>query len=60
MEVKSSLYIKENKPFFRELVDTLLKEYEYASVLVCDARGKTYAVSGRGVIISESFLTSSR
>lgn len=60
MEVKSSLYIKENKSFFRELVDTLLKEYEYASVLVCDARGKTYAVSGRGVIISESFLTSSR
>lgn len=60
MRVKESKYIKENKPLFRELVDELLKSFEYASVLVCDSIGKTYSVSMSGINANESDMTTSR
>lgn len=60
MQVKESIYIKENKPLFRELVDSLLNEYDYASVLVCDSFGKSYSVSKSGISVSESPMTTSR
>lgn len=60
MLVKDSSYIKENRPLFKELVDTLLKDFEYASVLACDSHGKNYRVSKSGTAVSESPLTTSR
>jgi len=60
MRVKESKYIKENRPLFRELVDELLKSFEYASVLVCDSIGKTYSVSKSGINANESDMTTSR
>lgn len=57
MQVNKSEFIKKNKPLFKELVDKLLEKYEYASVLVCDARGKNYSVSRAGIDVMESTLT---
>ena len=54
MKVKESSYIKENKPLFVELKDELLKNFEYASVLVQDAEGKLYSVQKTGTTISEN------
>ena len=60
MKVKESSFIKENKPLFKKLVDSLLKEYEYVSVFVNDSIGKSYSVSKSGISISESELNTTR
>jgi len=60
MQVSESQYIRANKPLFKELVDSLLKEYEYASVLVADSFGKAYSVSKSGIKVTESPMTTSR
>lgn len=60
MKVSSSKYIADNKALFRELVDRLLKDFEYASVLVNDSYGKGYSVSKAGTSLSESDLTTTR
>ena len=52
MKVQESDYIKENKPLFKKLLDSLLKEYEYASIMAVDAFGKNYSVSRNGINIS--------
>lgn len=60
MKVKESNFIKENKPLFKKLVDSLLKEYEYVSVFVNDSIGKSYSVSKSGISISESEMNTTR
>lgn len=60
MKVKESSFIKENKPLFKKLVNTLLEDYEYVSVFVNDSIGKVYAVSKSGINISESELNTTR
>ncbi|MCR4960304.1 MAG: TldD/PmbA family protein [Lachnospiraceae bacterium] len=52
MKVKGSNYIKSNKPLFKKLVDELLKEYEYVTLLAQDGNGKNYAVSKSGITIT--------
>ncbi|MBP5160247.1 MAG: TldD/PmbA family protein [Lachnospiraceae bacterium] len=52
MQVKESEFIRSNKPLFKKLLDELLKEYEYVSVLATDASGKNYSVSKSGINIS--------
>lgn len=54
MLVKQSEYIKENKPLFKRLVDELLKDYEYVSLLAQDSYCKNYSVSKAGKNIGES------
>ncbi|MCQ2520110.1 MAG: TldD/PmbA family protein [Lachnospiraceae bacterium] len=51
MEVAQNSYIKENKSLFKKLVDTLLKDYEYVSLLAQNGEGKVYSVSKSGVRI---------
>ncbi len=51
MEVVQSGYIKDNKPLFKKLVDSLLKDYEYVSLLAQNGEGKAYSVSKSGVRI---------
>lgn len=60
MQVKPSKYITENRALFRELVDSLLSDYEYASVLVSDSYGKSYSVSKSGINVTESPMTTGR
>jgi len=60
MKVKGSNYIKEYKPLFKELLDELLKSFDYASILVCDSFGKSYSVSKSGISANESPMTTSR
>lgn len=60
MKVESSKYIKENKALFRELVDTLLESFDYASVLVCDSFGKAYSVNKTAINVAESPMVTSR
>ena len=52
MKVKENEYIINNKPLFKKLLDELLKEFDYASVLAVDATGKSYAASRNGISIS--------
>lgn len=58
--VKESKYIKTYKPLFKELLDELLKSFEYASVLVCDSFGKAYSVSKSGISANESAMVTTR
>ena len=52
MKVKESTFLSEKKPLFKKLLDKLLKEYEYASILAVDSLGKRYNVSKNGIGIS--------
>lgn len=61
MQVKSSTYIKNNKPLFRQLVDCLLKDYPYVSLMAQDGSGKRYNVSKSGIsIAADSRITNQR
>ena len=54
MKVASSEYLREAKPFLKELVAELNRIYPYASVLGQDCVGKTFRVSRSGMSASES------
>ncbi len=56
MKCKESSYIRENKPLFKKLVNELLKEYKYASVLVTDSVGRSYSVNKTGASVGESSI----
>lgn len=60
MRVKESSYIKANKALFKELIAALLKEFEYASILVDDSVSKVYSVSKSGVNVAERDLNTFR
>ena len=60
MKVTSSQYIKNVKPLLTVLLDSLLKQYEYVSILATDSKAMTYSVSKRGTIISEADFLSGR
>ncbi len=53
MKVKESKYLKEKKPLLKELLDKLLGEYSYASILACDAKGKAYNKKKTSTAIAE-------
>ena len=45
MENKFSKYLKKKKPLLKELLDKLLEQYEYVSILATHVFGKTYSVN---------------
>ena len=59
-ELKDSEYIKRIRPTAKKLLSALLCEYEYASVLCVDAKGKNYRVQKAGTLISDEPLYCSR
>lgn len=60
MKVKSSQYLNQVKPLLKELLNSLLEEYSYASILATDSKGKNYSVSKSGTVIKEDSLLSGR
>ncbi len=60
MKVKSSHYLKEAKPFLKELLNSLLEHYSYASILASDSKAMIYSVSKQGTVISEDDILSGR
>lgn len=57
MEIKIRDYLKGVKPFLKNLLDELLKEFSYASILATDSIGKRYSTSKFTTNISDgSFI----
>jgi len=54
MQVKMSTYLQEIKPLAKRLVDRLLKEYSYVSLLGTDTKGKLYTIKSTGVDLNDS------
>lgn len=52
MKIEMSSYLKEAKPYMKQLLDKLLAIYPYASILGSDAGGKMYRVSSSGTVIA--------
>lgn len=48
------------KPSLKILLKTLLDEYEYVSILVQEAKGKTYRISKSGISVSDNTLTAGK
>src|SRR5471030_1008561 len=53
MKLEISNYLKEVKPLINELLKELFKEYDYASILATDSKGKTYRVDKSSVNIGD-------
>ncbi len=60
MKVKSSNYLRQVKPVLQTLLNNLLENYDYVSILASDSISKLYSVSKRGTVISEEELLSGR
>ncbi len=57
MNVASSKLIQQKKPILKQLLDKLLQNYSYASILMTDSKGKNYVISRQGIQISENMFT---
>ncbi|WP_328598635.1 hypothetical protein [Inconstantimicrobium porci] len=51
-----SRYLSETKPLLVKLIKTLNLQYEYASVLATDSKGKRYTVSKSNISISSAMF----
>lgn len=60
MKVASSPFLQEKKGLLKDLLSSLLEEYEYASILGQDSVSKNYNVSGRGVNASQDSVLTRR
>lgn len=60
MKVKSSEYLKANKPVLKKLLEKLLEEYPYASILAVDSTAATYQVSKSNTSMGEDDLWCNR
>ena len=60
MQVKRSEFLQKTKPALQKLLDKLLQEYAYASILATDSRAKSYSVSRRNVRVSEDGMLAAR
>lgn len=56
MQLTSSKYLAEKKPLCEKLLQRLLEQYAYASVLAVDSVGKQYSISRTGINIGEDSL----
>ncbi len=60
MKVQGSEFIKSRKPLLERLLERLLEQYSYASVLAVDSKSKYYSVSKRNMGTGEDDLASTR
>lgn len=60
MKLETSKYIENIKPTLKKLLDALLSEYPYASLLAVDSRATRYSVSSTGTNLRENGHLSSR
>ncbi len=60
MKLQISESLKEIKPGLKHLLDVLLEEYGYVSILAQESAGKNYRVSKSGISIADSTLTAGR
>lgn len=58
--VDNSLFLKNEKPVIRTLMNRLFEEFEYASILVSDSVGRKYMTSAQGITINEDSLLTFR
>ena len=56
-KVKMSEFLTDKKAKLEELLDMLLKDYKYVSILGTDVKGKTYSVKKMGIDIGDSMWT---
>ena len=56
MQVESSKILTAKKPLLKKLLERLLTEYSYVSILACDSEEKSYGISKNGTFIAESEL----
>lgn len=56
MKVESSRLIEAKKPLLKKLLEELLKNYSYASILLSEVSRKNYSISRSGINIGESEL----
>lgn len=54
MKLKQSEYLNKIKPVLKELLNELLKEFKYASILATDCKGKGYTVSKTDTSVSNN------
>ena len=60
MQVRSSAFLKEARPWMRELMKRLCEEYRYCSVLAEDNTGYSVGVSATGISMGEDAVYTSR
>lgn len=60
MKVSASAFLQEKKPALKELLNKLLSEYEYASILGQDSVAKNYTVSAGGTNASQDNVLTKR
>ena len=60
MKVASSKFLKQVKPLLKELLQLLLEEYSYASILATDSITMTHRVSKNGTVVATDSLLSGR
>jgi len=60
MKASNSSYLTTKKPVFQELLQRLLQEYPYASILVEDNCGKNLTISGAGESVAPSEISTNR
>lgn len=60
MKALPSSYLTTKKPVFRQLLQRLLQEYPYASVLAEDTSGKNLTISGAGESVAPSEISVNR
>lgn len=60
MKVQESVFIQKKKSLLKKLLDMLLEQYPYASILAEDAKSRTYSVSRKDMSIGEGARGTSR
>ncbi|MDE6221738.1 MAG: TldD/PmbA family protein, partial [Lachnospiraceae bacterium] len=60
MKVQGSLFIQEKKALLKKLLDKLLVQYPYASILAEDAKSRSYNVSRKNMSVGEGVRGTSR
>lgn len=60
MKIKSSDYLLSSKPYLKELIGILSREYPFCSVLATDCYAKRYTVSARGINSTEDEMFSKK
>lgn len=53
MRLEISKYLKDVKPLLNKLLEELLKEYEYASILATDSKGKKYRIDKNSIEVAD-------